>query len=55
MLRYIIEHHSFGGLLGMAAGYSTVAILCVLLLADGVVRDSMLWRLIISTAARLVN
>jgi hypothetical protein len=51
MLRYIIEHRSFGGLLGMAAGYGIIAIVCVLLIADGLARNSMLWPHVISTVS----
>ena len=55
MLRHVIGHHPFGYLLGMAAGYSIGATFCVLLIADGVVRHSMLWPYLISAAAALVN
>jgi hypothetical protein len=51
MLRHVLEHHSFGGLLGMAAGYSIVAIASVLLIADGLARNSMLWPHVISTVS----
>jgi hypothetical protein len=55
MLRHVIERHSFGRLLGMAASYAIGATACALLIADGVVRKSMLWPRLISTVMVVLN
>jgi hypothetical protein len=55
MLRHVVEHHSFGGLLGMAATYGIGAILGVLLIADAVVRNSKLWPHLMSAVSVVLN
>jgi hypothetical protein len=55
MLRHVVEHHSFGGLLGMAATYGIGATLGVLLIADAVIRNSKLWPHLISTVMGVPN